>query len=121
MRLGDLDALRDNIEHLYSIYAENKDWFYTDVLNHIDNAPTVEQEVYMTGEDYDLYMKGYNQARKDLERPQGEWVATKYYTWECSKCGKSPTIGMGYVQNHTELFNFCPNCGASMMTGGEKE
>ena len=37
-------ALRKDIEHLYSVYAENKDWFYTDVLNHIDNAPTVEPE-----------------------------------------------------------------------------
>lgn len=52
------------------------------------------------------------------KQPQGEWVATKYYTWECSKCGKNPTIGMGYVQNHTELYNFCPNCGASMKKGG---
>ena len=40
----------------------------------IDNAPTVEQEVYITGEDYDLYMRGYKQARKDYERPQGEWI-----------------------------------------------
>lgn len=33
------EALRKDIEHLYSVYAENKDWFYTDVLAHIDNAP----------------------------------------------------------------------------------
>ena len=44
---GDLisrEALIKDIEHLYSVYAENKDWFYTDVLNHIDTAPTVESE-----------------------------------------------------------------------------
>lgn len=35
-------ALRKDIEHLHNVYAENKEWFYTDVLNHIDNAPTVE-------------------------------------------------------------------------------
>ena len=33
--------LRKDIEHLHSVYAENKEWFYTDVLDHIDNAPTV--------------------------------------------------------------------------------
>ena len=48
-------ALRKDIEHLYSIYAENKDWFYTDVLNHIDNAPTVS----------DRYDEGYAQGYID--------------------------------------------------------
>lgn len=35
------EALRKDIEHLHSVYVDNKDWFYTDVLNHIDNAPAV--------------------------------------------------------------------------------
>ena len=50
----------------------------------IDDAPTVEQEVYITGEDYNLYMRGYNQARKDFERPRGmEEVIGGNFCWNC--------------------------------------
>lgn len=59
------------------------------------------------------------QVKKDFARQQGKWIYTKYYNWNCSECGKNPTIGMGYVQNHKELFNFCPNCGADMRKGVE--
>ena len=45
---------------------------------------------------------------------RGEWIATKYHTWECSVCGKNPTTGMGYVQTRKALYNYCPNCGAKM-------
>lgn len=38
----------------------------------INNAPTVEPEVYMTGKDYNLYLEGYKQGRKDFEKPQAE-------------------------------------------------
>jgi len=74
----------------------------------IDNAPTVEQEVYITGEDYNLYMRGYNQARKDFERPQGEWIRKQVSPagciYVCSQCGMEEVIGG----------NFCWNCGADM-------
>ena len=48
------------------------------------------------------------------EPKKGRWIFTRYYVWECSECGKNPTIGMGYVQRNSELFRYCPNCGASM-------
>jgi len=74
----------------------------------IDDAPTVEQEVYITGEDYNLYMRGYNQARKDFERPQGEWIRKQVSPagciYVCSQCGMEEVIGG----------NFCWNCGAYM-------
>ena len=98
------EALRKDIEHLHNVYAENKEWFYTDVLNHIDNAPTVEPE-----------------------RPKGEWIkvkeermsidmsgeiATRY---KCSECGRMITI----LPSKLADYPFC-HCGAEMK-GNTKE
>lgn len=73
-------------------------------LNGVD-APTVEQEVYMTGEDCDLYMRGYNQARKDFERPQGDWLEHGNHI-ECDQCH------VWFLKDHLIRKSFCPNCGA---------
>ena len=73
---GDLisrNALRKDIEHLHSVYVENKEWFYTDVLNHIDNAPTVE-----TKTTYDVnraYDRGYITAMNAYARPKGDLIS----------------------------------------------
>ena len=47
------------------------------------------------------------------ERKTGKWVQ-KHFVWFCSECGENPTKGMGYVQGHQELYDFCPKCGADM-------
>lgn len=66
-------------------------------------------EVYMTGEDYNLYMEGYKAGKKDFEPKQGEWIDTgdmeEYWSeeYQCSVCG---------AKDHWH--NFCPNCGADM-------
>ena len=78
----------------------------------IADAPTVEpDEVYMTGEDYNLYMEGYksglSDGRKDAERPKGEWNYIQAGMAVCPFCGASP---------HQDYKNFCPKCGAEMMT-----
>ena len=118
---GDLisrESLRKDIEHLYSIYAENKDGFYTDVIDHIDNAPTVEP-CYQTTSclDCKMYDKGKHNCPRFCEvirsaieeRPQGEWI----------KIGE---LGLAYKCNKCEEVsvtpeNFCPNCGADMQKG----
>ena len=48
------------------------------------------------------------------ERKTGKWIYNRWHVWECSVCGGNPTKGMGYVQGHDELYNYCPNCGADM-------
>lgn len=70
-----------------------------------------ESEVYMNGKDYDLYLEGYKQGKKDFERPQGEWIekeetpaSVSYY---CSAC---KTEGI-------PITPFCPWCGAKMKGG----
>lgn len=64
-------------------------------------------EVYMTGEDYNLYMEGYKAGKKDFAPKQGEWIVksngtTNYYA--CNKCGNA-----GDIQD-----KFCRECGADM-------
>lgn len=46
------------------------------------------------------------------ERKTGRWIFNRYYTWECSECGESPTKGTGYTQGSDELYAFCPHCGS---------
>lgn len=48
------------------------------------------------------------------EPKKGRWIFARYFVWECSECGKSPTKGMGFTKRKDELFRYCPNCGAKM-------
>jgi hypothetical protein len=69
-------------------------------------------EIYITGEDYNLYMRGYNAGKKDFEPKQGEWIDIVYTNngigvGKCNQCGMRRTVD-----------NFCPNCGADMRKGG---
>ena len=63
---------------------------------------------------------GYTHLHKVIENlpsaehKKGRWIFAKYFVWECSECGKNPTRGMGYVQGKSELFRYCPCCGAKM-------
>ena len=55
----------------------------------------------------------YEMGQRNAIRKNGKWIY-KYCVWFCSECGNSPTKGMGYVQGHDELYDFCPHCGADM-------
>lgn len=67
-------------------------------------------EVYMTGEDYNLYIEGYKAGKKDFEPKQGEWIANSLGDYVCNKCS--------WVVGKFER-NFCPNCGAKMQKEGD--
>lgn len=81
----------------------------------IDNAPTVEPDKLVTLKDayqeghYDGYLEGYTKAINE-ERPQGEWKVDGCLI-ACNKCGR-------ILLKASELYNFCPNCGADMRKGG---
>lgn len=119
---GDLisrEALIKLIDESLQLYSSQ---YSTDMLNMfglfreiIDNAPTVEQEVYITGTDYDFYIKGYKEGRKDFERPHGEWMPNNSSQFSnpgrsCSLCGKTVEFSE----------NYCPNCGADMRKNEKK-
>jgi hypothetical protein len=114
---GDLisrDALRKDIEHLYSIYAENKDWFYTDVLNHIDNAPTVEAYSFERVQELVKLNQQFAQEIENLKRPQGEWIEKRdslgHIQLYCNQCDAKAQVG---------FISFCGKCGAKMKGGAE--
>lgn len=104
MRLIDADALLNS--GFPTIYHTE---FGDQVINTDDirNAPTVLPEDFMNP-----YEEGYERARKDFERPTGEWInpskspeiANKDFFSDCSNCG--------YTQ--MDETNYCPNCGAKM-------
>ena len=68
------------------------------------------QEFYANG-----YKKGYEDAKKEFERPQGEWIMNKTSArgrnYTCTNCRK-------VSRNKSE---FCPKCGAKMMKEAENE
>ena len=62
------------------------------------------QKAYRNG-----YAKGYADAKKNEKH--GRWVEdTAYDMIACTECGHAWNI----IDNCTETFNFCPNCGAIM-------
>lgn len=67
-------------------------------------------EIYITGEDYNLYMEGYKALE---ERPQGEW--TIGYTAKQKKVAVCNLCNCISIQGKT---NFCHNCGAKIEKGG---
>ena len=54
------------------------------------------------------YKKGYEQGKKDAVK-HGHWKDFKY-DCQCSVCG----MQFDYNDYCTEVFNYCPSCGAKM-------
>ena len=110
MRTIDADALKKDIEE-NSIVLEGVKAIEVDCAKAlIDNAPTV-----MNGKDYDLYLEGYKQGKKGLDRPKGEWIElpkafdSRELPCKCSICEHILSFINFYPKS-----NFCPNCGADM-------
>lgn len=102
-------ALRDTDFGDTCVYCEHSDMCKDDDCIILQAAAAIEE---LQAEVQEL--KRVNlEIFEDLPK-RGEWLTTKYHTWECSVCGKNPTTGMGYVQTRKALYNYCPNCGAKM-------
>ncbi len=77
VRLIDANALKEKVNAFYDklfvgCVSSDLVTYASGVDGIIDTAPTIEPEVYMTAKDYNLYMEGYKQGRKDFEKPQAE-------------------------------------------------
>lgn len=108
MRTIDADALKRS---LFDIVEPSGIIYASDAESLIENAPTIAQEVYITGGQWDIIFK---EMRK-LKRPTGHWI-DKYKThiaYKCSCCGIEMPI--------SDYFNFCPKCGAKMAKEAENE
>lgn len=65
------------------------------ILTKVHNAPSIEQEVYIDGEDYNFFIRGYKEGRKDFEKLRGEWIPVSERTpddrvdtyWVCTEDG----------------------------------
>lgn len=99
MRLGDLDALREEI----SSWGCN-DYDKYDFIEAIDNAPTV------CGNNPKWCESCVSKGKCASTRPQGEWNYIQAGMAICPFCGATP---------HKQYKNFCPKCGAKML-GGSK-
>lgn len=79
----------------------------------IDNAPIVETSKI----EYKAYNEGFkdgvDQGIKLSERPHGKWLLCEDSNFsKCSICG--------VIWLNEECNNYCPNCGADMRKGGNK-
>lgn len=120
MRLGDLDALKKSLDFVYDydyIGSRSKEGIASDIIEAIDNAPTIEEKSYAMG-----YQDGVEDEALDI-RPHGKWeffsIGDNQYT-RCSLC-KDEHIG-----EDTDLdwwydnFKYCPKCGAYMWKETQK-
>lgn len=99
MRLGDLDALRDEVD----TWGCN-DYDKYDFIEAIDNAPTVPLPDFKEG-----YKQAIIDGKTNFSRPQGEWIIDPEGIVTCPFCG----------ERHCCKMNFCGNCGAYMKGGNE--
>lgn len=61
------------------------------------------------------YKRGYEDAKKEFDRPHGEWISFDAKRDRCSMCDFKIGKYVGV------FYRFCPNCGADMRKEGEAE
>ena len=113
-RLIDADSLNEEINKIVDEEIKVDEKWATGLrysLKLIDNAPEVKQEISDPCDEYDFYIRGYNQARKIFERPQGNWLFKIHPDISHSLClyGKC-----SQCKNIVPIGEFCINCGAYM-------
>lgn len=103
MKSIDADALKKEVALMFG----DKTHITESVCELIDNAPTVELfcSYLSDGEVRQPCVEGPCED----ERPQGEWKVDGCLI-ACNMCGR-------ILLKASELYNFCPNCGAIMRGG----
>lgn len=91
---------------------------FSEIEKIIGNAPTVEQECYITGAQWDEFMKEH-------KRPHGEWIELEtnppnflgHRFYICSKCNRE--IDVMTPDESLDDYPYC-HCGACMIKEEEK-
>lgn len=104
-----------NLEHpeMFEPYVHLRD-----ILNAIDNAPTVEIDKLIL---IVAKRSGKRELMLNALRPHGEWLAKEdmdfldenkvwHFHFMCEKCG----FIHDFLDGHTSQYEYCPNCGAKM-------
>lgn len=81
------EALKEALNYVYYcpyIESKSKEGIVSDIINTIDNAPTVE--INTNAIEYKAYCKGLEDGKK-IARPQGEWISKEEaLKILCEKC-----------------------------------
>lgn len=119
MRLGDLDALKEELKQYFSdgvLDSVSAKLALNMILRKINEAPSVEG---FTKDDMaGAYNEGYACGSRENERPQGEWIkVTKAGTvpveYICSLCRRKIYDNYELTIPIDEFYPFC-HCGADM-------
>ena len=93
--------------------VNDKDKVINEVMDIIDNAPTIPNE----------YMRGYEAAEREYKRPQGEWIYGEDECgqdgWFCSECEFFVPWYYQYYEKDIDFirdYKVCPHCLAEMVT-----
>lgn len=114
MRLGDLDALKKEMESSKYIIPNDLNRLLNSEINRcieaIDNAPTVDTFTFQDMNKAIEVGREFGKLEGKTERPQGEWGDVfhhqGYNYHKCSNCCFGIKLD--------DYDNFCPNCGARM-------
>lgn len=105
------EDLMRNLQYVYScdyIGSKSKEGIVSDIIDNIDNAPTVPLPDFKEG-----YKQAIRDGKTNFSRPKGKWIKTNDYVTcaygcidyvKCSCC-KNDSLEEG---------DYCPNCGADM-------
>ena len=93
---------------------------FSEAFDLIDNAEAIEPEVYMTAKDYNLYLEGYKQGRKDFEKPQAENALLKDIAHSLAIIADNSTKNGNTQEPNNKMLHWvhseahkvmCPKCG----------
>lgn len=111
MRLIDVDDLKKSLNFVYDcsyIESKSKEGIASDIIDEIDNAPTVE---YTFEEAFQKTV--CEQGLYCPKRPKGEWIEGENGSIKCDQCG-CEIIYSYLIGNKPDFPKFCCDCGAKM-------
>ena len=111
---------REKLKKEMAIYFDTSPYF-DHMIDVIDSAPAVYDNPYSDGRE-DGYIEGYEAAKRESERPQGEWIVAYHSCGDtyyfCSACKEGKAMDLASGDLTIKDFKRCPNCGAFMVKGG---